>query len=710
MKSKTTRKKGINGPWRWMIGLEFIGMILVGLVFGILLFNPDLLSALTNGSSLPTPMLASTPPIVQTPTPLFVSAPTSDQALIETVVATPALEFDLSESNQVLPEDVLQEVAYFGGGGGDWECPVDRGDEHYVISAPDQAEWLSDVRIISCGWRPEETISVTVTHAGAVYATDILQHHGGDLAEYFLPLSESMPLGDYVVVMEAPSGRAETTVNIYLPSEPRLYSVDDTKLVLYSFVPDETVRLFAYQADREVLLLKLSGWSQYQVDSSGKLVIHAPENAVYYVVGNGSGLVENGSFRHSGRENRPILIAPCGGLPSYLESSHTSKPNASVESAVDLRQEPALSSVVQSQVAPGTLVSLWQGPRCVDSTPWWLIRIANGQSGWMPEYQDGVYLLQRYPKETLSEIAKEIPAFDFNLAATQPPPQDIFEEVDFMGQRTQICDQPPYTLPTIFRGPVDGELFTQSTLISCGWQKLEVLKGTIQYPGGRTYTQYIQANAIDNYSAQLDFTPELEAPSGTYTFTLAGQRGILSASAELHPPDGPRLYTLDPFHIFLYHFAPGESVRLFCYAVSGAQPGKLIAWQDLTVDQSGNQPVEVETTNCTFVALGQSSGEVQQIREWHSTIKKTCGGLLSRLKHHSNARIAVVDGTDKPVYALPGTSQAVVITVSEGTLMKTLSGPQCADNSMWWPVDTGEGILGWMSEEQNGLYLLEPLP
>jgi hypothetical protein len=499
----------------------------------------------------------------------------------------------------------------------------------------------------------------------------------------------------------------ETTIKIYLPSEPRLYSVDDTKLVLYGFVPNETVRLFAY---REELLLKFSGWSQYQVDSSGKLVLKAPNHVIYYVVGNLSGLVGNRRFGHGGFEGRPILVAPCGGLPSYLESNHTMQPNASVESMVELRAEPGFLNATESQVAQGTLVHLRQGPKCIDNTPWWQILIGNGQMGWIPEYQDGVYLLKPYPKDSLALIAKDIPEFEFNLLiANHLPPEDVFEEVDFFGERARICDQPPYAVPTIFREPLDGELFMQSTLISCGWQELEFLKGTIQYPDGRTHIQYIQASGIDTYSAQLDFTPELEDPPGTYTFTLEGQGGIVTASVEIRPLNGPRLYVMDFFHIFLYHFAPGESVRLFCYHASGPQPGKLNAWQDLTVDQSGNQPVEVDATNCTFVALGQTSGEVHEVQEWIGTVKKSCGGLSSRLNVNTQARVTFTDGIATPVRAAEGYAQGIITSLPEGTIINLVKGPRCADNNLWWPVETSDHVFGWLPEEQNGLYLLEPI-
>jgi hypothetical protein len=200
-------KKSKHAWLKSIVALEFAGIILVGLIFVILIFNPNLLSHLTTASNSPTHTLASTPPTVPTATSLFTPAPVSNQLHIETAIAGPILEFDLSSSNQVLPEDVLEEVAYYIGGGDGTECRSDMGDQHYTLYTPDQAEWLSDVRIVSCGWQPDETISVTVIYDGSVYATGIVEQHDGDLALYFLPISESMKLGDYLIVLNAPSGQ-----------------------------------------------------------------------------------------------------------------------------------------------------------------------------------------------------------------------------------------------------------------------------------------------------------------------------------------------------------------------------------------------------------------------------------------------------------------------------------------------------------------------
>jgi hypothetical protein len=240
------------------------------------------------------------------------------------------------------------------------------------------------------------------------------------------------------------------------------------------------------------------------------------------------------------------------------------------------------------------------------------------------------------------------------------------------------------------------------------------------------YTQYMQVSPVvdfskpivlsatssipaTTYSARLDFTPGLEDPPGRYTWTLAGQKGVVVASADLHPPDGPRLHVADSFHLLLYHFSPGELVRLFCYDSYDPQ-GKLRAWQDIAVDPSGNQSVVVKTAACNFVALGPSSREVHQDREVTGTIQKICGEQTSRLGGQKRARIALIDGTTRPLRPLPGDSQEVRAYLSEGTNLTVGGLPHCIEGSLWWSVITEYGDFGWLPEAQNGVFVLEPLP
>jgi hypothetical protein len=623
----------------------------------------------------------------------------------------PVVNFDPALANHVPPEDVLPVINFFPPEGGPRACDSNSINQPTLDTTPEPAEWLSEVAILTCGWQPNEQITVTVMHEGSIYANEVQPSNYS--ITYILPISTSMEVGDYSIVLEAPSGRAETSVNIYRPSGPRLYHVGENELVLYGFAPNEAVRLFAYERESTAShhLKRLIGWSRFQVDPSGMLIVNAPEDLTYYIVGDISGMVQANAMT-SAPVARPILVAPCGGRSSYLEHIYPGpgpRVNASVEAPMDLRSAAGFSNAVVSHVEQGTLVAIVSGPTCIENNAWWFIRTENEQqSGWVPEYQNEVYLLKPYPKDTLSPIAKTLPEIQFDLTtANQVPPEDVFSEVGFFGQGAGNCGGLPAPDPMIFLAPYEAELLEQRTLSTCGWEKDEVLKGTIRYPDGRTLTQYVKVESSgDNYSAKLDFTPTLEDPLGIYTYTLQGQRGTLTATAEFHLPDGPRIYMIDPFHVLLYHFAPQESVRLICYG----QDNILQAWQDITVDVSGNQSVRIETDQCALVALGQTSGEIHQMRPMLSTVKKTCGGLMTRLEESVNARVAFIDGTDKPVRRLEGYSQEVVTSIPEGTILHSLGGPRCADGSLWWSVRTDDKTLGWMPEEQNGVYLLEPAP
>lgn len=709
MKNKNNIKK--PKPWLgWVVGVEFAGIILIGIFAVFLVFRFNLVgwNPFAHEPAPTTPGL-STPTSVAMPTSTALPEQTSGTTTFHTL---PVVEFDPSTANHVAPADVLGEVEYFPPEGADGFCSSESNTQPLLDAEPEPSEWLSPVKILTCGWRSTspEPITVTVTFQGSVYATEEIDQYGYSV-EYSLPLSSSMGLGDYAVVLEASSGRVETIVNIFLPSGPRLYTVGEEGWVLYGFAPNETVRLFAYRPENALgtephFYQQLNGWKQYQVDSSGMLIVKAPKDLIYYVIGDISGMPP-----YTGPYNsRPILAAPCGEHLSYLQHIYPGseqRVNASVEATTFLRSGPGLSFGSSGHVSQGTLVAVIDGPVCADDSTWWFVLTRNEQqSGWLPEYQADVYLLQPYPKNSLGMLASGLPDLEFDPeTANTVPPEDVFEEVVFFGKGAGFCDQPPYPEPTIIEAPHDGELMSQSSLVACGWENDEVLTGTIQYPDGRTLIQYIETKSMNEVSyGQLVFTPILDDPAGTYTLTLEGRDGIVTAAVEVRSPDGPRLYRMDPLHIFLYHFVPQEQVRLLCY-----QGETLSFWQDLILDQSGNQPVMAKNANCVFVGLGQSSGEVHELSDWKGTVKRSCGGLPSRLKVHEIAQTAVTDGSEKPVYSSPGFSQEIIRSIPEGTLVNILNGPHCVDGSLWWPVEIGNGTLGSMPEEQNGIYLLEPM-
>ncbi len=322
-------------------------------------------------------------------------------------------------------------------------------------------------------------------------------------------------------------------------------------------------------------------------------------------------------------------------------------------------------------------------------------------------------LFRGMPEAAPLATRTEVSVYEFDLStANRVLPEDVAKEVIYFGRGAGICNEEEYPVPLISLAPQAEELMMQSTLVACGWEKDEVLIGTIQYPDGRTSTQPINVETFgDLYYAELNFIPTLDDPPGIYTLVLAGHRGIVTGAAEFHQPKGPRLYSIDASHIFLYQFFPYESVRLFCY-----ERDQLAAWQEIKVDQNGNQAVTIEADKCAFAAIGETSGEVHIIVQGRddamSTINRTCGGLASRLKFDANARVAFINGSGQPIRKGPGYSEEVLKSIPEGTIVWISSRsdvPACADGNLWWWVRTKDGTEGWLAEEQNGVYLLEPV-
>jgi hypothetical protein len=88
--------------------------------------------------------------------------------------------------------------------------------------------------------------------------------------------------------------------------------------------------------------------------------------------------------------------------------------------------------------------------------------------------------------------------------------------------------------------------------------------------------------------------------------------------------------------------------------------------------------------------------------------QQTCSEMGTRLKLGIRARVAFVNGSNMRIRSQPGFSQGIVDRVPEGTLLTVLDGPKCIDGNYWWFIRTSSGIQGWMTESQNGTYLLEP--
>ena len=85
------------------------------------------------------------------------------------------------------------------------------------------------------------------------------------------------------------------------------------------------------------------------------------------------------------------------------------------------------------------------------------------------------------------------------------------------------------------------------------------------------------------------------------------------------------------------------------------------------------------------------------------------GALASQLKPSSRARVTFTDGTPLRVREEPGKTAKILKTIPEGTEMFLMEGPECADQGVWWRMQTNNGsVTGWVMEGENGVYYIEP--
>lgn len=334
------------------------------------------------------------------------------------------------------------------------------------------------------------------------------------------------------------------------------------------------------------------------------------------------------------------------------------------------------------------------------------------------------------PREILTTTPEEIHVDDYfdPSTANQIAPRNILKEISFYAQGGGvICDKPPQATPKIEYQPVDSELMTLNIFVVCWLPENQTFTGTIQYPDGRITSQTVQTTDDYNntYFANLNFKALANDPEGLYIFILENENYKFDAKANFYKPDGPRLFYGDKKHIVFYGFAPRESVKLFHYN----DHNQFTSWQEYTMNSDGQLTIEFSPAQHDlelFVAIGSQSGEVRLfhddfhggrrdwVREQSIIIKQakqqTCNGLQSRLSLGERVRVAFTDGTEIRIRTKAGFTQKVNDTAPEGTLITLINGPKCADDSTWWKVRTDNNQIGWMAEDQKGVYLLEPIP
>ncbi len=156
-----------------------------------------------------------------------------------------------------LPEDILQEVSFYVGGGSP-QCSNKSFSEPTLYFYEDDLELRDFVWVLTCGWQINELVNITLAFPDGQSISEEIHvqdnskstiaradSDGSVSVSYRTSLKD--PAGAYTFLLESVSGRVQHSIYVTRPDGPRLYD-DGDQLLLHNFSPNEHVRLFVYQA------------------------------------------------------------------------------------------------------------------------------------------------------------------------------------------------------------------------------------------------------------------------------------------------------------------------------------------------------------------------------------------------------------------------------------------------------------------------------
>ena len=204
-------------------------------------------------------------------------------------------EFNLSSANDVLPSDILEEVSFFGGGGGSYCYGLEPYLEPTITYDPTDEELMSRSSFVTCGWKKDETLRGAIQFPNGKIVISKVQT-GEDQGSFYgvLELEPNVndPIGLYNFTIEGETGILKSNAYIRAPDGPRLVQIEDSRIFLTGFLPHEIVRLVYYERNDKGDGT-FAGWQEYQVDRMGQLeiMVSLPRRDDLVVVGPLSGEV-----------------------------------------------------------------------------------------------------------------------------------------------------------------------------------------------------------------------------------------------------------------------------------------------------------------------------------------------------------------------------------------------------------------------------------
>jgi hypothetical protein len=356
--------------------------------------------------------------------------------MIQTSPPAPSAEpptetvFEPSKGSQVSPDDFLNEVSFYGNGGGGPEgfyfCQNEsKPTLTYNLHQMTQAEY-SFIRpiAVTCGWRKGEQVIITVTGPGGkIYtenttASEDANLNGDILKGYYVsadPLTFNevpddphlkdlfwlhgitvVPVGDYQIHFEGKSGSVDAAVRITATAEQARNSASGG-IFLFGFAPNDQVRIvYYYDSASNSKTKQPPTWQEYQVDSNGELWIKEIPNDVLVsaIFGQKSGYITTLGVTASG-----TAALKCGkalptrtSLGQFLRLASFLK-----DDGLKLYNNPGISAPATGlflyENPHGAYVRTISEPTCVGDSYWWKVQTMDNQVGWATESNEHSYFL-----------------------------------------------------------------------------------------------------------------------------------------------------------------------------------------------------------------------------------------------------------------------------------------------------------------------------
>ncbi|MCK5313832.1 MAG: SH3 domain-containing protein [Anaerolineales bacterium] len=353
-------------------------------------------------TSLPDEVPTDTPP---SPTDTITVAPQNTPTNIAT--STPQVSvasFSDSSWLTVPPDDILEQLAYggMGGGGGDGE-DVDICDELFptpeiIYEYAETIELFRSSWITVCGLTPDEFVSISQYRPdGEIVVEDIVADLSGGLIYKFEPTFGDL-VGQYVIDFSSSSGNSAAAVTVTEPDGPRLVELeDDVLLLLYNYAPNESVRLFVYTHQGRTR--NIYAWQELRIDGKGQLLVEmdlppAPSDLEFfrYYTYHAVGDVSN-----PGGDD--LIYFPCpGAMRPRLSFEMPARVTYTDGRPLNVRAKPGYSGEILRQIPEGYQIYIFFGPECVDGVYWWSF-YDEGMQGWIAEGDEDMYFIEPWFEE-----------------------------------------------------------------------------------------------------------------------------------------------------------------------------------------------------------------------------------------------------------------------------------------------------------------------